>query len=304
MSTIPVPTAAHIPAQSRTGRTLPHAALPGTLPEEAVALVRRWLTEAEQFPADASGEQLAGVLKDPRGLDFTVGFVDGVIRPEDIRVAARNLARLAPEVPAFLPWYLRAAVRAGGSLAPVVPQIVIPAARRALRRMVGHLIVDASEARLGRSIAGIRRDGVRLNMNLLGEAVLGEREADRRLHGTLELLERPDVDYVSVKVSSTVAPHSAWAFDEAVAEVVETLTPLYRKAASFPTPKFINLDMEEYKDLDLTIAVFTRLLDRPEFRALEAGIVLQAYLPDALAAMIRLQEWAAARSWRRIIAAR
>ena len=53
--------------------------------------------------------------------------------------------------------------------------------------------------------------------------------------------------------------------------------------------------MEEYKDLELTIAVFTRLLDRPEFRELEAGIVLQAYLPDALAAMIRLQEWAAAR---------
>ena len=53
--------------------------------------------------------------------------------------------------------------------------------------------------------------------------------------------------------------------------------------------------MEEYKDLDLTIAVFTRILDKPEFKNLEAGIVLQAYLPDALAAMIRLQDWAAAR---------
>ena len=40
--------------------------------------------------------------------------------------------------------------------------------------------------------------------------------------------------------------------------------------------------MEEYRDLDLTIAVFTRILDEPEFKNLEAGIVLQAYLPDAL----------------------
>ncbi|HCN21660.1 MAG TPA: 1-pyrroline-5-carboxylate dehydrogenase, partial [Arthrobacter bacterium] len=32
-----------------------------------------------------------------------------------------------------------------------------------------------------------------------------------------------------------------------------------------------------------------------EFKNLEAGIVLQAYLPDALAAMIRLQDWAAER---------
>ncbi len=53
--------------------------------------------------------------------------------------------------------------------------------------------------------------------------------------------------------------------------------------------------MEEYRDLDLTIAAFTSILDQPGLEDLEAGIVLQAYLPDALGAMQRLQEWAAAR---------
>ena len=269
------------------------------LAEEAISLVRRWLTEAAKVPVDASAEQLAGVLKDPNGLDFTVGFVDGVVRPEDLQVAARNLAALAPKVPAFLPWYMRSAVRLGGAMAPALPQVVIPVARRVLREMVGHLIVDATDAKLGPAIAKIRRDGIKLNVNLLGEAVLGEHEASRRLEGTHTLLARPDVDYVSIKVSSTVAPHSAWAFDEAVEHVVEKLTPLFARAASFATggkkAKFINLDMEEYKDLDMTIAVFTRILDKPEFKNLEAGIVLQAYLPDALAAMIRLQDWAAAR---------
>ncbi|CAH0285032.1 Bifunctional protein PutA [Arthrobacter sp. Bi83] len=269
------------------------------LAEETIVLVRHWLTEAAKVPVDASAEQLAGVLKDPNGLDFTVGFVDGVVRPEDLHVAARNLAALAPKVPAFLPWHMRSAVRLGGTMAPVLPQVVIPIARRVLRAMVGHLIVDATDAKLGPAIAKIRKDGIKLNVNLLGEAVLGEHEAARRLEGTHTLLARPDVDYVSIKVSSTVAPHSAWAFDEAVEHVVEMLTPLFAKAASFASggqnAKFINLDMEEYKDLDMTIAVFTRILDRPEFKNLEAGIVLQAYLPDALAAMIRLQDWAAAR---------
>ncbi|PVZ54304.1 bifunctional proline dehydrogenase/L-glutamate gamma-semialdehyde dehydrogenase [Arthrobacter sp. H-02-3] len=269
------------------------------LAEDTIALVRHWLTEAATVPVDASAEQLAGVLKDPNGLDFTVGFVDGVVRPEDLQVAARNLAALAPKVPAFLPWYMRSAVRLGGTMAPVLPQVVIPVARRVLREMVGHLIVDATDAKLGPAIAKIRRDGIKLNVNLLGEAVLGEHEASRRLEGTHALLSRPDVDYVSIKVSSTVAPHSAWAFDEAVEHVVEKLTPLFTRAASFAAggqkAKFINLDMEEYKDLDMTIAVFTRILDKPEFKNLEAGIVLQAYLPDAVAAMIRLQDWAAAR---------
>ncbi|MDR6437954.1 RHH-type proline utilization regulon transcriptional repressor/proline dehydrogenase/delta 1-pyrroline-5-carboxylate dehydrogenase [Paenarthrobacter nicotinovorans] len=283
--------------------TIPDATAPSTqdsgqfdaLAQEAIALVRHWLTEAGKIPVDVSAQRLAGVLKDPNGLDFTVGFVDGVIRPEDLSVAGRKLAELAPKVPKFLPWYMRSAVRVGGVMAPILPQVVIPIARRVLREMVGHLIVDATDAKLGPAIAKIRQDGVHLNVNLLGEAVLGEHEAQRRLEGTLKLLARDDVDYVSIKESSTVAPHSPWAFDEAVDHVVEKLTPLYRLAASFPKPKFINLDMEEYKDLSMTIAVFKRILDMPEFKNLEAGIVLQAYLPDALGAMQELQEWAAAR---------
>lgn len=269
--------------------------IPATLPDASIALVRHWLTEASKVPVDSSAKQLAGVLKDPDGLAFTVGFVDGVIRPEDLSVAARNLGALAPKVPGFLPWYMRSAVKVGAAVAPVLPQVVIPIARRVLREMVGHLIIDASDAKLGRSIGRIKREGVRLNVNLLGEAVLGDHEAERRLAGTVRLLERPDVDYVSIKVSSTVAPHPAWAFEEAVQHVAEKLAPLYALAARSEKPKFINLDMEEYKDLDLTIAVFMEILGRPEFTDLEAGIVLQAYLPDSLAAMIRLQEWAAAR---------
>ncbi|GIF14432.1 proline dehydrogenase family protein [Actinoplanes teichomyceticus] len=261
--------------------------------DETIALVRRWLREAATVPVGGSAAQLAGLLRDPKGLPFAVGFVDGVVRPEDRRVSARALRALAADVPAFLPAHLRAAVKLGGALAPVLPGVVVPVARRALRHMVGHLIVDATDARLGRAIRKIRARGVRLNVNLLGEAVLGRGEASRRLGDTERLLARPDVDYVSIKVSSTVAPHNPWAFDEAVTDIVEKLLPLFTLAAR--TGKFVNLDMEEYKDLDLTIAVFTRLLDRPDLLALEAGIVLQAYLPDALSAMMRLQVWAAAR---------
>ncbi|PCN47979.1 1-pyrroline-5-carboxylate dehydrogenase [Curtobacterium sp. 'Ferrero'] len=282
-------TTTHEPsATTRTGGTDP-------LADASVALVRQWLAEAESYPVDGSAKQLAGVLADPSGLDFAVGFVDGVVRPEDLGVAARKLRAIAPDAPSFLPAALRGLVRLGGTMAPALPGVVVPIARRVLRQMVGHLIVDATDAKLGPAIAKIRRDGVRLNVNLLGEAVLGEGEAARRLRGTERLLARDDVDYVSIKVSSTVHPHAPWAFDHAVEDIIEKLRPLFRRAARTSPNKFINLDMEEYKDLDLTIAVFTKLLDEPEFTSLEAGIVLQAYLPDALAAMQHLQEWSAAR---------
>lgn len=265
------------------------------LAPEAIDLVKEWLALADTIRAPWAARQLAAMLRDKAGLEFVVGFVDEVIRPEDLQVAAQNMARLASRPPAFLDWYLKLALKVGAVLAPRLPRLVVPLSRRILRYLVSHLIVDADDKKLTGSIRRIKASGVSLNLNLLGEAVLGDREADRRLLGTTRLLSRNDVDYVSIKVSATVAPQQRWAFDATVQHVVERLRPLYRLAANSPTPKFINLDMEEYKDLELTIAVFTRLLDEPEFAKLRAGIVLQAYLPDALSAMIRLQEWAAAR---------
>jgi RHH-type proline utilization regulon transcriptional repressor/proline dehydrogenase/delta 1-pyrroline-5-carboxylate dehydrogenase len=53
--------------------------------------------------------------------------------------------------------------------------------------------------------------------------------------------------------------------------------------------------MEEYRDLPLTIASMQRVLDEPGMAAIDAGIVLQAYLPDSHAACRELCEWALAR---------
>ncbi|CAN5263116.1 proline dehydrogenase family protein [soil metagenome] len=264
---------------------------PADLADETIATVRRWLAESADVAPDPSAARLAGVLKDPRGLDFTIGFVDKVVRPEDLRVAGRNLERLSRMVPAFLPWYLRFAIVLGGGFAAILPWPIVPLARRVLRRMVGHLVIDATPEKLDKTLVKLRQRGIRLNLNLLGEAVLGDDEADSRLEGTRALLARDDVDYVSIKVSSTTAQLSMWAFDDMVERVVARLTPLYELAAASPTAKFINLDMEEYRDLDLTVAVFQRLLEQPRLRKLEAGIVLQAYLPDALAALQGLTRW-------------
>ncbi|MBO1030800.1 bifunctional proline dehydrogenase/L-glutamate gamma-semialdehyde dehydrogenase [Tessaracoccus sp. SD287] len=260
---------------------------------DAADLVREWLDDARGVPVGGGPQQLARLLRDPAGLDFAVGFVDGVVRPEDPHVAAATLRALAGDVPRSIPPHLRAGLRLAAFGSGIAPGVVTPIVGRALRSLVGHLVVDASDRALGRNLARLRRPGTRLNINLLGEAVLGRAEANRRLADLIALVGRDDVDYVSVKVSAVIGPHSPWAFDQTVAQTISRLVPLYRAAQS--TGTFLNLDMEEYRDLALTMAVFTGLLDAPEFAAMDAGIVLQAYLPDALAAMQSLQRWAAAR---------
>ncbi|MDO5673031.1 MAG: bifunctional proline dehydrogenase/L-glutamate gamma-semialdehyde dehydrogenase [Actinomycetaceae bacterium] len=265
------------------------------LGELAVQRARTWVNASTNYPTNYAAKLLADVLHDEGGLDFTVAFVDEIIRPEDLRVAAKSLNRLTRKAPMFLPWYLRYPAMIGGSLAPLMPSVVIPIARKIFAMLVGDLVLDVSDSKLGPAIAKLKADGARLNMNLLGEAVLGDTEAAKRLSDTMNLLRRDDVDYVSLKVSAVTGPHNPWSFDAIAAGAVENLLPVYRLAANSPSKKFINLDMEEYKDLHLTIKVFKEILDRPEFLDLEAGIVLQAYLPDALDAMIDLQKWAKAR---------
>ncbi|QJC22695.1 proline dehydrogenase family protein [Arcanobacterium buesumense] len=260
---------------------------------EAISQARIWADRAAQLPTDRAGKLLADVLASPGGLDFTIDFVDKVIRPEDKRVAARNLAKLSDQKIDFLPPYLALPANAGGKLATFAPHVVVGSAFRVFRALVGDLVLDINPKKLGPAIKEMRKDGSRLNLNLLGEAVLGKKEAARRLNAVMDLLDHDYVDYVSIKVSAVLGVHNPWGYHNAVEHAVEELYPLYQKAHRLH--KFVNLDMEEYHDLHLTIDVFKSLLNRSEFHDLEAGIVLQAYLPDALPAMVDLQKWASKR---------
>ena len=82
-----------------------------------------------------------------------------------------------------------------------------PPSRQALRK---HLTKRAAE-------------GARLNINVLGEAVLGEEEATHRLDRVIEMLSRPEVTYVSVKISAIAAQLSTYDHEGSVQRVAERL---------------------------------------------------------------------------------
>jgi RHH-type proline utilization regulon transcriptional repressor/proline dehydrogenase/delta 1-pyrroline-5-carboxylate dehydrogenase len=60
------------------------------------------------------------------------------------------------------------------------------------------VILPAEEAMLREHLKERRSEGVRMNVNFLGEAILGEKEAQRRLEGYLASLQLPEIECVSV----------------------------------------------------------------------------------------------------------
>ena len=270
------------------------------LAEKAVQLAERLLLESRLhlLPADARAlAQVARMMDDPRGKAATFALCDRVFRPGNSVGAARQLAGITRDlgVPRYLALLDRALFAAGTLAAPLVPWIVMPQVERRLRRETGNVILPAEPAELSRHLERRRRQGVRLNLNRLGEAILGEEEAERRFRANLALLADPAVDYLSVKVSSICSQVSSYGFERSLADIQLRLRELYRACLRHSPPKFVNLDMEEYRDLELTTEAFVRTLSEPEFRSLPAGIVLQAYLPDAHPVQRRLTEWAQAR---------
>ena len=231
------------------------------------------------------------MMEDPRGKELTIALTDQAFRSRRPERIADQLAFLLDRygAPRFMEWWERVGLILGGVMGHYLPSLVVPPILARLRQETESFILPAEEDALRHYLAERRAAGTRLNLNQLGEAILGEEEAARRLDAYLALLAREDVEYLSVKVSSVSSQLNLVAFRPTIEVVKDRLRTLYRQALrhhyTHPdgrvTPKFVNLDMEEYRDLDLTVTAFREVLDEEEFLSLAAGIVLQAYLPES-----------------------
>ena len=267
------------------------------LAEGACEVVTTMLAEAERRrrrPDRAARRRFVGLFRDPAALDVTIALTDEVMRFTSREPALRVLRSAARRASARgLGLWNVIGLRALAALGPIAPATVIHLVRWRVRRLSAGLILDASPDALGRHVTARRREGLGVNVNVVGEAVLGESEASERLARVLDVIIRPDVTYVSVKVSSIVSQLTTIDHDGSLARVVERLTVLFRTARDHGV--FVNLDMEEYRDLRLTIDAFREVLSEPEFDHLSAGVVLQAYLPDSHGAFSELVDWAVER---------
>ncbi|MDH3599574.1 MAG: proline dehydrogenase family protein [Candidatus Tectomicrobia bacterium] len=276
--------------------------------QQALALAADLLrvAQAQQTEAERSrAEKIARMMEDPRGKDLTIALADQAFRSHQPARVADQLSYLLRRygAPSYMEWWERTALTLGSVLGEYLPSMVVPPLIARLRQETRSVILPGEESELRHYLRSRYQTHTRLNLNQLGEAILGEAEAHRRLNAYLELLGRDDVEYISVKVSSILSQINLVAFDQTVTLVKERLRTLYRQALAHhyhhpdgrTTPKFINLDMEEYRDLHLTVAAFRQVLDEPEFLSLRAGIVLQAYVPDSYAVQQDLTQWAISR---------
>ncbi len=273
--------------------------------QTAIELAAAMLAEAGNIQTSkekTTQAQLGRMMRDPKGKAFTTAMTDECFRSSRHRRIANQLCYLIEcfGVPRYLSFLKRVQLRLFAGFGRALSSLFVPLAIFSLRKETSSVILPGEESALNRHMQMRRKQGVRLNLNHLGEAILGEKEAKRRLDVYLRDLAKEEVEYVSIKISTIYSQIHLLAWESTLEHLKGKLKELYRvamrhqfkRADGTLAPKFVNLDMEEYRDLQLTKELFKQVLNEPEFHHFSAGIVLQAYLPDSHQIQKELTEWA------------
>lgn len=250
-------------------------------------------------------------------------FIDvlPVLRPSAV---AEHLIEYLGHARADLPALLRFSLDLA-SPRSALGRLAARAARRNVRRMARRFIAGSTVGEVVAAIRRLRRDRMAVTIDVLGEAVIANEEANAYASQYVTLLREGsrivnrlpedtliDRDFdgsalprlnVSLKLSALAAWFDPIDPEGSIRSVMPRLCEILR--ASREAGGFVFVDMENYERKDLTLRIFQEAMATEEFRDFSnVGIVLQAYLEDTERDLIALGDWARARGapiWVRLV---
>lgn len=206
-------------------------------------------------------------------------------------------------------------VHAGIRLARIAPWLSARVLRWNVSGMAHQFIAGKNSDDVVKTLRKRRAQKIGFTVDLLGEAVVSETEADEYAARCLDLLETlaqetqgwgdpigrnsdlfPVVN-VSIKISALYSQINPADPADAIAHLAPKLLPILRHARE--RGAFINFDMESYAHKNVTLELFKKNFTDTEFKDWpHVGIVIQAYLRDSEIDLRNLIEWGRARGTR------
>ncbi len=273
--------------------------------QKAVALARRMQergAELQTREEKRQQQELEHMMQSEQDKTTLAQMTDQAFRSKVPRRAADQLTHIldVQGIPRFFSTLERAMLKGFQSFGSYLPGVSVPMVKDRMRAETATVILPAETEVLSGYLDERKRAGLRMNVNYLGEALLGEEDARNRLKSYLAALQRPQIEVISVKVSTIYSQLSPISHRHSLKVLCDRMELLYRAAAKARfersdgtvVPKFVYLDMEEYRDLWVTVQTFMQTLDRPGLENVGAGIALQAYVPDSYEAQKQINSWA------------
>ena len=208
--------------------------------------------------------------------------------------------------------HVSSAVRAGLKAASIAPWLMAPAVKSQVTGMARQFMLGDDAREIIAALRNLHERQIAFTVDLLGEAVLSEAEADQYAGRYLDMLAllakempkwpgvcksnvRPDCPVpalnISVKISALYSQIHPDDPETAIERISNRLRPILRKAKE--TGALVNFDMESYVLKKLTLRLFKSIFSEPEFSNEPAcGLAMQAYLKDSEADLADIIRWA------------
>lgn len=238
--------------------------------------------------------------------------------PNTVRHVKEYFGLAKHRLPMLARWGLNVLPQRGPLASLVASMAKTNAIRLAKRFIAGSNVPEALHA-----IEALRKKHCAFTIDLLGEAVLTEAEADHYQHQYLELVEgltaaatwntdrQMDCDHlgpmpkvnISIKISSLYSQFDPIDPEGSAAAVKVRLRPILRLIRD--RGAFVNIDMEQFSYKETTLRIFEEVFTETEFVSWpHVGIAIQAYLKscgDDLARLRRFSERRGTPFWVRLV---
>jgi RHH-type transcriptional regulator, proline utilization regulon repressor / proline dehydrogenase / delta 1-pyrroline-5-carboxylate dehydrogenase len=243
-----------------------------------------------------AGRMMERVMRDPSLKVPLFRFVDVLPTLNNSRQIARHAREYFTDGTSPLPWFVNS-----------LPTTYL--VKRGVARFSRTFIAGETPRSALKSLRRLWDEGKPFTVDMLGEAVVSEAEAERYRDLYLLLVDTlsrevsgwPPLDprlessfprlHLSVKISSLYSRIGPANHEDSVREVRRRLLPILAKIRE--AGGFVNLDMETYNLKEITLDVLTETLEDPGFRDWgHAGVALQAYLKTTERDLRRLIGWA------------
>ncbi|WP_437200962.1 proline dehydrogenase family protein [Planctomicrobium sp. SH664] len=250
-------------------------------------------------------------------------FVDVLPMLKSSESVTRHLQEYFDEVRSHLPW----AARMGLDVAQpdsLLGKALALNARTNARKMAERFIAGTNSDEIYEAVDRLRKIGLCFTLDLLGEAVISEPEAETYQQAYLEViqdiaprvqpwLDDPVLDHdgdrwiprcnVSLKLSALTSHFNPMDPTGTAQRVKERLRPLFRLAREVDA--YVHIDMEHSSYKDLTLQIFQEICSEEEFCDWSnVGIVIQAYMPESGDDLQQLLSWVQQRGtpvWIRLV---
>jgi RHH-type proline utilization regulon transcriptional repressor/proline dehydrogenase/delta 1-pyrroline-5-carboxylate dehydrogenase len=254
---------------------------------------------------DFYGRLMEWAMRDPVFKTQMFRFVDVLPTLTSSGEVIEHMSEYLSKVKTPASGVLRGAL-AFGRLLPAMPARLI---RQNVLAMATIFICGRDGKSAFPNLRRIWAQGARFTVDILGEAVVSDREADEfavkytelldflaeatrswKVEGPLAAGEPPFVN-VSVKISALCARVPASDPQASIATIMKRLKPITAHADQLGAS--INLDMEHYGLKELTLDLFKELSNQSERAdSPRHGFVIQAYLRDSYADTEKMLSWA------------